>query len=205
MLCTTRACACAIQSSTLNISGSGAPENPFIIEQAEFTDLAALELAVAALEADMTAAQGDISSLLSDVSALETIAARFDLQSHQAVDMPATPSTSGTTELTVMTINVTARASNGYLVILGHVQYTKTTGADTFLSRLRVDGTIRAQDWDRPGVTTASAQHAVILGYTANDTPAVTVTIQRSSGTGTAAPTSTGSTGGRLSVGFVAT
>jgi hypothetical protein len=53
MICNDRACGCAISSETLVITGSGTPEDPWVVEQVEFTALTELENAVANLQAAM--------------------------------------------------------------------------------------------------------------------------------------------------------
>lgn len=58
MICNDPACGCAISSTTLTISGSGTPEDPWVIEQIEFSDLTALQNAVANLEAAMNLLPG---------------------------------------------------------------------------------------------------------------------------------------------------
>ncbi len=57
MICGSPTCGCAFESSTLNVTRVG---DVITLEQAQFTDITALQIDVAALKVDMAAAQGDI-------------------------------------------------------------------------------------------------------------------------------------------------
>jgi len=52
-ICGSQNCACALTSSTLAVTGSGTPGSPWVIEQAEFTDITQLQIDVDNLEADV--------------------------------------------------------------------------------------------------------------------------------------------------------
>lgn len=50
-ICGSQNCACALTSSTLTVSGNGTPGSPWVVEQAEFTDITQLQVDVDNLEA----------------------------------------------------------------------------------------------------------------------------------------------------------
>lgn len=52
-ICNDQICNCAIRSTTLTVSGSGTPGDPWVLEQAEFTDITQLENDVANIEATL--------------------------------------------------------------------------------------------------------------------------------------------------------
>ncbi len=58
MICNDRACGCAISTTTLSISGSGTPDDPWVIEQEEFTDITTLQAAVANIQAVLESLPG---------------------------------------------------------------------------------------------------------------------------------------------------
>lgn len=58
MICDNIACGCAVISDTLVISGSGTPSDPWRLEQAQFTDITALQVDVANIQATLATLPG---------------------------------------------------------------------------------------------------------------------------------------------------
>lgn len=59
MICGDKICGCAIETSTLFLSGSGTPEDPWVIEQIEFADLATIQSDIAGILATLDTLPND--------------------------------------------------------------------------------------------------------------------------------------------------
>lgn len=73
MICDTISCGCAVTSSTLTVSGSGTPADPWRLEQAEFTDITQLQLDVANIQATLATLPGTYVNATGDTMSGELI------------------------------------------------------------------------------------------------------------------------------------
>lgn len=182
-------CNCAFESSTLNISIG--PEGQIILEQAEFTDIAALQADVAALEAWQTTAMSEISGLQTNVTTLINSTARLDLLTAGAASQAgAVGPTSGTTPLVIASTTVGPFASAGTILVWGTAAFTKTVATDDFELVSRSDGVTISRGQDL--TNEASAWTASVTGLAAvaaAASPTVDITLTRTAGTGTATTT----------------
>lgn len=67
MICGDQNCGCAIESATLDVSGSGTPADPWVIEQIEFTNLTTIENDIAAILAVLENLPSDYVNVTGDL------------------------------------------------------------------------------------------------------------------------------------------
>lgn len=188
MLCRNIGCGCAIQSSTLNVSGSGTPTDPWVLEQAEFTDLTALELAVDSLETAMSAAQADIVTLESGLAAVVADVSRLDVMTGGVVAQSGAGvgPTSGTTILSVVSTTVGPFPVAGVLLWAGNISYNKTAGTDTFSIFARLNAVSSSRFADRTQLTAGAGAAGSATSLAAATAATIDMAIGRDSGAGTA-------------------
>lgn len=185
-ICGSQSCACALRSDTLTVTGAGTPGSPWVIEQAEFTDITALQNAVDNLEAS-------VAVLLSDVSALQvlttdhaTAIARLDAMQSGSISA-SSGTTSGTTPLTIDSTSLSTVPVAGVLFLWGAAIYSKTVSTDVFQVSTRINGVahataMRDQANGTAGVLTMGGPTAI----SASTAPSIDYQLTRISGTGTA-------------------
>lgn len=91
MICGDQNCGCAIASTTLDLSGSGTPTDPWVIEQIEFTNLTDIENDIAAILAVLAGLPADYVNVTGDLMTgglVINVAAGRSLSLRQAGDQP---------------------------------------------------------------------------------------------------------------------
>lgn len=184
MLCGDRSCGCAFVSSTLNISVDD--QGVVTLEQAEFTEITAMQAAIDTLETQMTAALADITDLQADVVAAQADADRLDILQSSTLTASAVGPTSGATALTLLSQAFSAFGVAGRILFGGHAAYTKTVTTDVFDVFATYDGTQISRAIDRTQLSSGWASAIGSASVAASDTPTISIQLARSSGTGTA-------------------
>jgi hypothetical protein len=190
-ICGSQACACALTSATLAVSGNGTPGSPWVIEQAEFSDITALQVAVDNLEATAAALTSDVTALQTLTASQTTSISRLDAMEDGA-SAATSGTTSGSTPLTVETFTFAPLPFAGHIWVYAAAIFTKTVSTDVFSLTTRVNGATHASpSQDRSGAAAGSL--ATIGGPSAGSaatTPTVDMQLTRAAGTGTATVTS---------------
>ncbi len=197
MLCPpASACGCAFQSSTLNITVDA--DGTWHIEQAQFTDIAAMQADIAALKAWQTTATGQISALETSSGTHAAAITRFDamaasnvLQSGLGVGPTVT-----TTPLVIASATIGPFNTAGTVVWGGHAVYTKTVATDTFSGFARHDGTSRGRGTDFTQLLSGWVSATTARALAATDAPVIDFALARNGGTGTATTLSVSVAGG---------
>lgn len=88
-LCAPRTCGCAIQSTTLSISGSGSAESPYVIETGAVSGIAGITVAEAGSVIDATVTTFNFGSAFDIVESPEdTVNITIDLAEYAGNDLP---------------------------------------------------------------------------------------------------------------------
>ena len=185
MLCgPATACGCAFTSTTLNISVDA--NGLVTIEQAEFTEITAMQAAIDTLETQMIAVLADIATLETDVAAAQADADRLDILQSSTLTASGVGPTSGATELTLLSQAFSAFGVAGRLIFGGHASYTKTVTTDVFDVFANYDGVDVSRGIDRTQLSSGWSAATASASVAASDTPTISLRLARSSGTGTA-------------------
>lgn len=188
-ICGSQACGCALVSSTLSVSGGGTPGSPWVIEQAEFTDITALQVAVDNLEAAMVSVTADVVGLQTLTVNQGASITRLDAMQSGA-SSSAAGTTSGTTALVVDSFTFPTLTTQLQIWTFTALNFSKTVATDVFSLATRFNGAAAFSVLDRVGASNASmVNHSGPHTAAAATTPLIELLLTRSSGTGTATVT----------------